>query len=159
MSRLIIELSVDDLDKIIKSDLSTSIKIKNYIIQEFAKKHLKPIVNDEIFNKVKDDILREVEDNLLTIVGEKSSKYSSKRILNATLMEQIKDSVNETIRNKIYLLIKESIEEFMSDEKYIDEFIDKKIQFYFTNTLNTRFNSKLKTINSKINEIFKEIDE
>lgn len=38
MSRLSIELSVDDLDKIIKSDLSTSIKIKNYIIQEFAKK-------------------------------------------------------------------------------------------------------------------------
>lgn len=158
MSRLNIELSSDDLEKIIESYPTTSLEIKSFIIQEFAKRHLKPIVNDEIFKKVKSDLLKEVEENLIGLIGEKASAYTSERILNDVFKRQIKDIVEECISNQITFIVKDYIEEFMSNGDRIDELIDNRIKLHFINILNTGFNNKLKTISDKIDEILKEIN-
>lgn len=158
MSRLNIQLSSDDLEKIIESDPTTSLEIKSFIIQEFARRHLKPLINEDLLNKVKNDILKEIDNNLDVIVGKKASEYTSTRILNDAFVKRIKDMVNEAIKNLLTDMVKEGVEGFMSDRGYIEELVDNRIRLHFINILNSRFNDKLKTISGKIDEILKEIN-
>ena len=156
MSKLNIQISSEDLEKIIYSDPTASLEIKNFIVQEFTRRHLKPLVNEDLLNKVKNDILKEIDNNLDVIVGKRVSGYASTRILNDAFVKRIKDMVNEAIKNLLTDMVKDGVEGFMSDRGYIDELVDSRIKLHFINILNSRFNDKLKTISDKIDELFKE---
>jgi len=52
--------SLAALERLIGGDSNVELEIRENIVQEFAKKHLKPLANDELIKKHKEDIQRDI---------------------------------------------------------------------------------------------------
>ena len=141
--------SKEALDRLIGGDSEIELTLRNNIVQEFAKTHLKSLVNDEVIsksiNKVKSDlelqILNEFYDK------ERVNYYTDKFKLKETVKEKFKIELN-TIFSE---LIRESVNSFREE-------LNKKLTEVSDDMFNRIKNSQYDDIiNSKVKMKLKEI--
>ena len=141
--------SLQSLERLIGNDNEIEIGIRNSIVQEFSKKHLKCIINDYLIRKLSIDVKREVLSEILEKVND--NPYSNEIYLSESIMKKLKEKMEAEIwdrfyelidklleRDKIRILIAERLEfasnrilEALSDadlEKRLSDMVDKKIR-------------------------------
>ncbi|AFF28277.1 gp279 [Sphingomonas phage PAU] len=139
--------SVEALERLIGGDTQIEIDIRNNIVQEFAKRHLKDIAESETFKGIESSIKNFMTDNFMTKMKygfneyefneEVLKKFKSSLLIagESSLLQAVRD-VSEDInfKGRIEGMLNEAarnIEHQLSDailSKKIDELVDKKIK-------------------------------
>ena len=126
--------SLAALERLIGGDTEVELEIRNSIVQEFAKKHLKAIVNEGSIQKVAhalDEMLSSQAEAIITAkFGTLSHQYwNGKFVLNDTCMAALNDAADSAFRSYLMNALADS-EKKMSErysEQYISDMINSKV--------------------------------
>ena len=113
-SKVNIELSYQDLCRIIESNPEAGIEIKQGIINTFAEKHLKPLLTSEAAKKVLDRIRVGINAEIDKQVCKSSGGHWNKVV---TLNEDVTKSITEYVAMEVQSHIKKNIDKYIPDGK------------------------------------------
>jgi hypothetical protein len=143
--------SIEALERILNGSEGLELQIKENIVQEFTKRYLKGIANEEIVKQASHKIKEEIEE---TLFGD-SNKYSFRlkelkpeyiKLIEETIEHKIKlelltmicdridintqyQKIDELITERINILTNGITEQDVLDR--VDEFLRKKLEFSF----------------------------
>lgn len=139
--------SLEALEKLIGGNADAELEIRNNIVQEFTKKHLKAIVNDGLFAKkfeeLKSDVEKSFRKKVEEGIGEIKSSYYDKNYdkrfvptpeFEKEIKKSVESAINETLRSVI---------ESKFDNK-VRGVLEQQIDYYITNVFVTNFNKMIK---------------
>ncbi len=106
-NRNIIQVSAEALTAMIGGNTEIEIEIRNSIVQEFARKHLKVIANSEVISKE----FAGIRQDLSILLAEKCSEFFSRRdfLSKWEPNQQTKNLIDVTVRQKMEELIDKAI--------------------------------------------------
>lgn len=129
----------DVLHRLIGGDTELELELRQCAAAEFAKRHLKSIINDDKFIKLKDDIkndfnnsLKKEKEEILKDIGKykRSNSYFAEFVLDNKIKEKIKSSINVQTQNYINSLIKEEMK-----TKEFKEKIQTTVELYLNQAI------------------------
>lgn len=122
-ARINIQLNYESLKEIIGKDVEVDVEIRNHIVQEFTRKHLKAVLNEDKLMKIICDIRKQMfsRDNYFSI--ELDEKYKKK-------IEKLCDNYLVTITNKFIREVEKKINKNIEIEfnKLVDG-IERKLEY------------------------------
>lgn len=141
-----IQLDRDALLELFKTE-EAQVELRNVVIQNFMKKHMKAICNDETYKKlishVKDEADNYIKEELFT----KYNASFGSQVAKAQIREKYKDILNGIIETEVthYVdaKVKEALSKSVSD---IDSKIEEKIDSYLESTIKHKLNNKVQQI-------------
>jgi hypothetical protein len=154
--------SLEALERLIGNDTQLEIEVRNNIVQEFAKKHLKALVNDSVFqntiNACKKELQSEVDLKVAEKIGE-VKKNSWGEVTGMTLRKDIRDQIGTVVREKVDGQIAEAVEGgiklWETDTKSIEMVVEKKFNAQIERFIDSEVQSRLKSVIEKINGVLK----
>lgn len=142
--------SLEALERLIGGDSSIELDIRNSIVQEFTRKHLKALANEEVVKNTGKAISEEIMNEFFTKSG--TNSWNTYYVLN----EKGKDVLKSTVEREFSNMIRDIVKENLNIDKTraeIDELL-KKQSFYISAELT---NSNLEDrLNSMVNTKLKE---
>ena len=141
--------SLEALERLIGNDNEVEINIRNSIVQEFSKKHLKSLVTstllDSLAEKLKKEVIEEFRDKTqvgmytLNVELSKEVMANLKKKLTDRVWEQLynlineilqKDKINETIQDALVVAVSRIIRDISDTnlENRLNDMVDKKIK-------------------------------
>ena len=115
--------SIEALERILNGSEGLELQIKENIVQEFTKRYLKGIANEEIVKQASSKIKEEIEE---TLFGD-SNKYSFRlKELKPGYVKLIEETIESKIRFELLTTINDRIEVNTQYQK-IDELITERI--------------------------------
>lgn len=154
--------SLEALERLIGNDNALEIEVRNNIVQEFAKKHLKALVNDSVFQNTihacKKELQAEVDNKVAEKIGE-VKKNSWGEVTGMTLRKDIKDQIGTVVREKIDGQIAEAVEGgiklYQSGSNEIENVVTRKFNYHIEKYIDSEVQSRLKSVIEKINGVLK----
>lgn len=101
--------SLEALERLIGGNSEIEIEIRNAIIQEFAKKHLKGIAAEEYVKLSEIAIRKEIKDEYFIETKPNGSWNNSVLSFNPKVLSQIKDELRLAAREEVRKIISETI--------------------------------------------------
>lgn len=121
MSKISIRLTADELNKFIGDDNELALEIKGSIVQQFAERHLKGVINNgigAIEKQTSELIQREFEDRIVRLV--KGVGWGTKD------RYELKPEIKKDIQSKVSVAMSKTLSEVV--DKAITETIDFKLK-------------------------------
>lgn len=150
MAALKLTLDGDALHRLLGGNTETEIELRNCIVQEFAKKHLKGLANDRTLGEMLKaefaSIKPEIERQIALQVGRKKNSWSSEleltpglvSALNAKVTSVVNTELNKAV-SSIQTTIDSRIKETLNGiDTYIDSRIAKITQAYIDQKVKDR---------------------
>ena len=108
--------NLEALERLIGGDTETEIEIRNSIVQEFAKRHLKAVAQEQITMALKNTLIQEIKDKFLE---EKKDAYNWNKttMLNKETSLLIKNEVNNILESNLRQTIKDFIKSYDLDKR------------------------------------------
>lgn len=116
--------SLEALERLIGGDEETLIDIRNSVVQEFTKKHLKSLLTDEMVDSIKKSILDELK-------GDYFVKYSN----NHYYLDELRPGIAAAIKNEVKPLIREEIEKLVKESLNVEK-ISNDLNFAIKEAVN-----------------------
>lgn len=118
------------LERLIGGDSQLEFEIRNNIIQAFANKHLKPLVNDYKFDAMLKKVQESGQEEAKKVIEEKLGKFETKNwreyfSLNDNIKTAIRQSAQEKIMEQVDAAAKEVTDKFTPE--YLDKLIEKRV--------------------------------
>jgi hypothetical protein len=150
--------SLEALERLIGNDTQAEIEIRTSLVQKFAEKHLKPIVNSEPISKAVNDIRTEAFRILSDKCSEeiatfKSNWYATDRISDIKLKQPILDEIERMVRLKIDSVIATAVETAIAKwtaTSDLEERIQKRVDYYTQEQINQLVKAKLEKIKANL---------
>jgi len=118
--------SLSALERLIGGDTELEVEIRNSVVQEFAKKHLKCIADNEIAS-VEGNIRRSIREQIDSLYGkEKYGRFG--------YYYELSEDQNKAIRERVDECVNEAIKERLS-ELNLTELIDRSARSYIFNAV------------------------
>lgn len=146
-----IMVSAEALVAMIGGNTEVEIEVRNGIIQEFAKKHLTPLVNDE---KIK-DLYRRITTNLQETVNDAlqphlqpyftKDSWSSKITLNKKFTEEIKDVARRVVDETIHAIVADEVAKID-----IESLLQRRIDFAVKSRIDSGIAAELKKVSEQL---------
>lgn len=149
--------SLEALERLIGNDTELEIQVRNNIVQEFAKKHLKAIANETTFqNEIvifKKALQEEFDKKLGESIATVKRYYDGGNIEKVTLHPEIKAVIDKQVREKIDGQISEAVEggiKHWEQDVNINERVKKRMDFYITQHINEEVKNRLQELAKKL---------
>ena len=171
MNKTVLQInSLEALERLIGGDSEVETEIRNNIVQNFAKKHLKPLVNEGMIKRVereienqtvrlKRDIQDKIKESLVTgglAVQTTKNDWGRYNInLNHALKEELFDGVREEIKDKLNTIIKEETEKIIEEHlrANVAQYYDWYVSNHLALNLKERFDLLQKEIVARFSEL------
>lgn len=149
--------SLEALERLIGNDNELEIQVRNNIVQEFAKKHLKAIANETTFQneiatfkrKLQEEFDKKLEESIVTV----KRYYSGGNIEKVNLHPEIKTAIDRQVRERVDGQIAESVEggiKHWEQDANIDERVQKRMDYYVTQHINQEVKNRLEELVKKL---------
>lgn len=147
MNKLTLQInSKEALERLIGGDTETEIDIRNSVVQKFAEKHLKPIVNSapitDVIRQIKDHAYKYIEETCAKELATfKASAYGTaydiklRPEVETAIRNKVRDSIDEIVRTRI----KAAIEEYCNEDA-----LTKRINVMMDHNIKVLVNEKIK---------------
>jgi len=147
--------SLDALERLIGNDTTLEIEVRNSIVQEFTKKHLKALAEESVIKASEKSVMNYLKTEYLT--EQRKGYYGTELILKNPISDVIKNNVNTIVLGEIDRIIstkvmvpeleKKILVKFSEIDKLIDERLgyltDGVINNYIENKANQKIKDKL----------------
>lgn len=141
------------LERLIGGDSKLEFEIRNNIVQAFAKKHLKPLVNDFKFDAMLRQVRESGQEEAKKVIEEKLGKFETKNWREYfSLNDNIKQSIRQSAQEKIMEQVKEAVEEVTT--KFTPEYLDKIISARVDEEVKRRINEGVR---AKLDQVTKNL--
>lgn len=148
--------SLEALERLIGNDNELEIQVRNNIVQEFTKKHLKSIVNETTFKteietfkrKLQEEFDNKLKESIATV-----KRYHYGGIENVTLHPEIKTAIDRHIREKMDERIAEAVEggiKHWEQDVNIEDRVKKRMDYYVTQHINQEVKDRLIEVTKKL---------
>lgn len=107
-ARIIINLGLDAINRLIGGDSEVEIELRNTVVQQFARRHLKPVVNTEAFRQVQQELLVGVRQEIEAQLGSTQRDYIG-RILGVTLDPKVKKDIEAYVGIAVGTVVAEAV--------------------------------------------------
>ncbi len=148
--------SLEALERLIGGNTETEIDIRNSVVQKFAEKHLKPIVNSapitDVIRQIKDHAYKHIQETCANEIATFKSTYGGGAYdikLRSEIETVIRERVKNTIEEIIYKKVDAAIKEYCSDEiltRRINVLMDHNIKVL----VNEKIKQKLESVKSSL---------
>lgn len=101
--------SLGALERLIGDDTQLEIEIRNSIVQEFAKKHLKAVAKEQLTRDLSVAIQAELRKEFFEEV--KNGSWGTKTVFSMEILNQIKEKLRDTARLELAQIVRETVEE------------------------------------------------
>ena len=106
MGNLKIELKVEELEKLFGTMTTGSLELKQWVVEEFARRHIKSLMNDDLIRKIKSELDSgtdlEIKKAVSEVLGvKKSSLYPYGYFVSQETKAIIKQQVNSIIKEVV----------------------------------------------------------
>jgi phosphoribosylformylglycinamidine (FGAM) synthase PurS component len=147
MNKLTLQInSLEALERLIGGDTETEIEIRNSVVQKFAEKHLKPIVNSapitDVIRRIKDHAYKHIQETCANEIATFKSSYGGS-VYDIKLRPEIELTIKNKIQDTISKIISEKVKAAF-DEYYTEARITKRINLLMDDNINTLVNEKVK---------------
>ena len=114
------------LERLIGGDSELEFEIRNNIVQAFANKHLKPLVNDLKFDAMLRKVQESGQEEVKKVIEEKLGKFVT---INWRESFSLNDNIKASIRQEAQTKIKEQVDAAAEVvlQKFTPEYLDKLI--------------------------------
>ena len=113
--------SLEALERMIGGDTEIEIQLRESIVQNFTRKHLKPLANSEAFQKVTQAIAKEVNEAVLIESGSGWSKT-------VKLKDEHKEKIKSTIDYLFEQRVLDEVQKHLNESGWkarVDEMLDR----------------------------------
>lgn len=149
--------SLEALERLIGGDTEVEIEIRNNIVQEFTKKHLKAIANEAVFRKVAEDaraanetVAREASNETLHKIGMfTGQRWNQTFSLLPEVKAALRDGALTEVRTAINEAVKSAVAKY-DESDAINRLIDKAIDAHIESKIQEGVKKKLTEITSKV---------
>ncbi len=147
MNKLTLQInSKEALERLIGGDTETEIDIRNSVVQKFAEKHLKPIVNSvpitDVIRQIREHACKHIEESCAKEIATFKASWQG-YAYDVKLRPELLDVINSKIRETIDKLISEKVNTAI--ETYFSEAtITKRINRLMDNNIEAVVNNKIK---------------
>lgn len=149
--------SLEALERLIGNDNETEVAIRNSIVLEFTKKHLKSIANESAFQhdinqfkqKLQDEFDKKVNDAIATI----KRSYESGPIQSITLNSDVTAKINTMVGNKVEEKIAEAVEggiKYWEQDAKIDKRVSQLMDYHAEQHIKTEVKKRLNDVVGKL---------
>ncbi len=147
MNKLTLQInSLEALERLIGGNTETEIDIRNSVVQKFAEKHLKPIVNSapitDVIRQIKDHAYKHIQETCTNEIATFKSSYGCgaydiklRPEIEMTIKKKVQDSISQVISEKVKAAF---------DEYYNDARITKRINLLVDDNIAKIVNEKVK---------------
>ena len=123
MNKLTIQINnLEALERLIGGDTQVEMEIRQSVVESFAKKHLKTMINSELLKPIVVAIRHEIEEEFFQTIKTGPMSYNTKQVF--------RENVSKEMRDKLVDLAKEElsgiVEEAVKSQKNIDA-VEQKI--------------------------------
>lgn len=139
--------SLQALERLIGGDSDFEIEIRNSVVQEYAKNHLKALAQNFVFrdlNVIKNTVTEEVR----KAIGVESWLDGFKLSPKATL--EIENAVNFALNKKVNSAIEDAVK-VINVEEFVDKQITKRLEAISAQEIDMAIRQKIKEIIEKVN--------
>lgn len=142
------------LERLIGGDSKLEFEIRNNIVQNFANKHLKTLVNDQAFSKMMGEVKKAGEKEARKVMEERLGRFVNQGwketfILNEEQKQVIVNSSKEGIRFQVDQIIASTLESFPQEK--IESLIEKRVGQEIERRINEGVKNKLDEMFKKVN--------
>lgn len=149
--------SLETLERLIGNDNELEIQVRNNIVQEFAKKHLKAIANETTFQneiatfkrKLQEEFDKKLEESVATV----KRYYVCGGIEKVTLHPEIKTAIDRQVRERIDSQIAEAVEggiKHWEADSNINDRVSKRMDYFVTQHINQEVKKRLEELAKKL---------
>lgn len=102
--------SLQALERLIGNDNNVEIQLRNSIVQEFVKKHLKHIANDDLITNTKKAVTSEITAQFFDEI-KTNSFWNNKIVFKPGILDEVKKELQIKAREELSELISQIVEE------------------------------------------------
>lgn len=133
--------SLEALERLIGGDTDIEIEIRNNIVQEFTKKHLKAIVNEGTIKRVADNLNKTLSAQAESIINDKFGSlggdyWNPKFVLNAKCQNELNAAAESAYIARIRSAWQQMEKRVL--DRYSDEYIESEIKRTVNREVNKR---------------------
>lgn len=141
--------SLEALERLIGGDSKLEFDIRQNIVEEFSKKHLKAVVNNDLIQKLQSALTSKIQDDLLETV---TSSYTKSYKLTSTAKEFLDKEVGYSVESTLSKLV-ESKMGSLDILKRIDELLARETDWIENQLKHELIEKKLEAlVNKRIKE-------
>lgn len=143
--------SLDALERLIGGDSEFEIEIRNSVVQEFAKKHLKSVAQSFIY-KVDEDLRQSIRNEILKTLGVTDQVYGWNRqiVIPQKIVDQINYEIERQLEEKISSSTQKTVKEFK-----VEEIVKKQIETRLTESIQKEVNYQVEKRLKEIKDLLK----
>lgn len=157
MSNLTLQInSLEALERLIGNNNDCEITIRNRVVQDFAKKHLKAVANDAVFTKVIDEFRIQLQKEVDKKMEESIAfvkRYNGGMVEKINVHPDIIKSIERVVREKIDGQIAEAVEggiKVWSQETSLEKRISERMDYFVTHHIDQAVRKRLKDVAGKL---------
>lgn len=148
--------SLAALERLIGGDSALEIEVRNSVVQEFVKRHLKALATSEPVKcaieatrqKILDEVTKQCSDAIATF---KMSYGGS--ITGVTLHASVQQEINRKVGDEVDRLIRDGVQSAVNTfagKADLDERIAKRFEYYANDIINAKIKERLEAIKAKL---------
>lgn len=141
--------SLEALERLIGGDNELEIEIRNSVTENFAKKHMRSVVNTDLIQKLQTALTSSIQDDLLETVG---SSYIKNYKLTPKAKEYLDERIGYSVESALSKLVEAKIGS-LDTLKKIDDLLDKQSKYVEQQLTDAILEKRLdKMVDNKIKE-------
>lgn len=141
--------SLEALERLIGGDSELEIEIRNSVVQQFSKKHLKSLATDDLMKSAEQSVCNEVESKFFDII---EGRFSKTKVFKKEVLNDLENFIKNKASNELRSIINDILEEYKQIEK-INNAIEESVTNIMNSLTETRLNYKIdKLVEKRIKE-------
>jgi hypothetical protein len=157
MNNLTLQInSKEALERLIGGDSQTEIDIRNSVVQKFAEKHLKAVVNSDAMRttlyQIQTAITQNVKEQCEREVATFKTSYGGS-ITDIKLNPAVQKEIDTQVRTIAYDIIQKKVDEsikFWANNAEIEKIVAKKFEYYTNEIISNKVKERLDAIRKSI---------
>ena len=163
MSKMRLQLNADAVEAIFNlMGEEAQLEMKQFVITEFTKRHLKPIVNHPVFEQAKRDIVQEcdkIAQSKLEEFAEFKRNYYNNQRFDVGLKGPFKETLRKLVNEQAKKFVDESIEECINEavekldlQPIVDRAVKNKVNKLLTEKVDKAIEERWSRVTSAVKE-------
>jgi len=154
-----ITLDVKALEKLVAGNSEVEVELRNCVVQEFAKRHLKAVANDPVFKGWVEtqmlSIKMSIEEEMKTVFSD-IRRDSWGKVTRESFKKEVKDKIHQEANNFIEIQISNKVQEIVNQRlddltAKVNIYCDSMINKYTTRTLDEMVDNKFRALLEAMN--------
>jgi hypothetical protein len=144
-------LDASALDRLLGGNTELEIELRQSVVAQFAKHHLKPLINSVEVQSIVNDIKRHAADAATASIADVETRWSGGTtvVLKPEIVSKIKEKTQEQMQSIIENTVRAAMTELI-DSKFIEQQVNSRLDYHIKYEVKSQVDAKMAAIRQSI---------